>query len=269
MNAAGKRRIGRILIVLIAIYVTGGIALYFFQDRILFHPKALARDHRFSFDQPFEEINIQVDNSNLNIVKFTPTNKATGIVLFYHGNMENVEHYKNYPPFFTTNGYELWMMDYPGFGKSTGELSEKLIEKEALTVYDLACKRISSDSIIIYGKSIGTGVAAYVAANRNCTQLILETPYYSISSLAEHYFPIYPAGSMIKYSFAVNEYVKKVEAPITIFHGTNDEVVPYKQSTRLKQENQKIKLITIEEGHHNNLSSFKRFKTTLDSLLQD
>ena len=267
MNAKFKRRIKRFLILVVAISLIGGILLYFVQDRILFHPKPLSKDHRFLFEQPFEEINIPFENGNLNIVKFKPNGVRKGIVLFYHGNMENIEHYRQYPAFFLRNNYEIWMIDYPGFGKSTGKRTETLIDREALMMYDMISKEINGDSIVIYGKSIGTGVASYVASQRDCNQLILETPYYSIPSLARHYFPVYPVNWMIKYSFPIHDYLKEIRKPITIFHGTRDEIVPYKQSTVLKKENNKIELIAIQNGKHNNLAIFKLFQHKLDSLL--
>jgi uncharacterized protein len=266
MNTGLKRRIRKIIIAIGAIYIIGGIVLYFIQDNILFHPKPLSKEHKFSFEQPFEEINIPFEKDNLNIVKFPTTNRK-GIVLFYHGNMKNVEHYKKYPPLFLRNHYELWMIDYPGFGKTTGRRTEKIMEKQALLMYDIASKEIKSDSVIIYGKSLGTGVASYAAANRPCKQLILETPYYSIPSLAKHYFPVYPVTALIKYSFPVHDYLQKVQASITIFHGTKDEVVPFKHSKWLKEENKNLELITIENGKHNNLSDFDLFQKKIDSLL--
>jgi alpha-beta hydrolase superfamily lysophospholipase len=266
MNGMAKRRIKRTLISIATIYLVGGVVLYFIQEIILFHPKALSKEHGFSFEQPFEEINIPFENNNLNIVKF-PTANRKGIVLFYHGNMENVEHYKKYPSIFLRNGYELWMIDYPGFGKTTGKLTEKIMNDQALLMYNLASKEINSDSIVIYGKSMGTGVASYVASCRDFKQLILETPYYSIPSLAKHYFPIYPVDLLIRYSFPIHDYLKKIQASITIFHGTKDEVVPYKHSKWLKEENKNLELITIENGRHDNLSDFDLFQRKLDSLL--
>jgi pimeloyl-ACP methyl ester carboxylesterase len=241
--------------------------LYFIQDEILFRPKPLSPEYKFSFEQPFEEINIPVENENLSIVKFQPDNSRKGIILFYHGNMENVEHYKKYPPIFLKNRYEVWMIDYPGFGKTTGKRTEEIMNKQALLMYDAASKEIKWDSIIIYGKSIGTGVASYVAANRRCRQLILETPYYSIPSLAKHYFPIYPVTSLIKYSFPVHDYLKKLTSPIILLHGTKDEIIPYSHSKCLKEENKNIELIPIKNGKHNNLSDFDLFQKTIDSIL--
>lgn len=268
MNQKIKQRLKRIAVATITLYVLVGFVLYFVQDKILFHPKALSKDYPFQFEQPFEELNISLGKENLSIIKFKSSKERKGIVLFFHGNMKNVEHYKKYPQYFLRNRCDVWMIDYPGFGKTTGKRSEKIIYEQALMMYNLAEKEIHYDSIIVYGKSIGTGIASYVAANKNCRQLILETPYYSIQSIARHYFPVYPLNSMIKYSFPVNNYLKEVKAPVIILHGTNDKIVPYKQSKRLKKENRGIHLITIEKGKHNDLSDFALFHSTIDSLLK-
>jgi uncharacterized protein len=262
-----KRRIRRIITSIIIIYIAGGFILYFIQDLLLFHPKPLPQNHQFSFSQPFEEVNIPIADRNLSIIKFKTDSSRKGLVLFFHGNMENVEHYRRYPSLFTKNGYEIWMIDYPGFGKSTGKRTEGTIYKDALLMYEKATKEISRDSIIIYGKSIGTGAASYLASERGSKQLILETPYYSIDALAKYYFPIYPVMPMTKYAFPIYQYLKNVKSKIIIFHGTEDGVVPYSQGKRLAEENNGIEFITIENGRHNNLSEFPLFRHKLDSLL--
>jgi uncharacterized protein len=268
MNYKSQRRIVQVIVGLTALYFLGGLVLYLIQEKIMFHPKAVARDYAYSFDKPFEELNIPFENKNLSILKFGTKVERRGIVLFFHGNMNNAEHYKKYCDFFWRNDYELWMIDYPGFGKTTGKRSEQIMYAQALLMYSLARKEISEDSIVIYGKSIGTGVAAYVAANKTCRRLILETPYYNLRSLAGYYFPIYPAGALMKYSFPLNIYLKNSKAPVTILHGTHDDIVPYQQAKRLKKENPGIHLITIDNGEHNNLSDFSLFHSTLDSLLR-
>jgi len=262
------KKLRNIFFVILIIYLAVGVVFYFAQDALIFHAKSLSRDHKFSFDQPYEELNLSLNGQNLNIVKFKPQNPRKGIVLFFHGNAENVEHYKKYPSFFLKDDYEIWMIDYPGFGKSTGKRTEKIIYEGALLMYNVASNELSADSIIVYGKSIGTGIASYLAANRRCSQLILEAPYYSLHSLVKHYLPVYPVNFLIKYLFPTNEYLKRVKVPITIFHGTDDQLIPYKQSKRLKKENDKINLVTIDKGKHNDLSDFALYHSTLDSLLQ-
>src|SRR5215204_2286418 len=227
MNQKWKRNIWSTAKILILIYIAAGIILYCTQELLLFHPTALPQDHEFSFTQPFEELNIPVAERNLSIIKFKTDSSPKGIVLFFHGNMENVEHYAQYPSFFTKLGYELWMIDYPGFGKSTGKRTEQIMYKDAVLMCHLAAKQYHPDSIIIYGKSIGTGVAAYLSSVTQNRKLLLETPYYSIDALARHYFPFYPVIPMTKYAFPVFDYLKKVKTDIIIFHGTADEVIPY------------------------------------------
>src|SRR6185295_15234793 len=149
------------------------------------------------------------------------------------------------------------MMDYPGFGKSTGKRSEQIMYDDAKLLYKMARARFSKDSIIIYGKSLGTGIASYLASVKDCKRLILETPYCSIEALFSHYAFIYPVGWMSKYHFPTYKYFEKVDAPITIFHGTSDEVIPYSQSKRLiKIAKPGAELVTIEKGKHNNLNDF-------------
>src|SRR5690349_338661 len=113
MNARFKRILIRFLKIIFILYIAGGIILYFIQDQLLFHPTELPADHRFSFDQPFEEINIPFEKNNLSLIKFKASGEKKGIVLFFHGNSENVEHYSQYPEIFTGKGYECWIADYP------------------------------------------------------------------------------------------------------------------------------------------------------------
>ncbi len=111
-------------------------------------------------------------------------------------------------------------------------------------------------------------MASFLASQRQCKQLILETPYYSIDALAKHYFPFYPVMPMTRYSFPIYKYLKDVKTNTTIFHGTADEVIPYKQAKQLTAENKNVQLITISGGKHNNLSRFPLFQQKLDSLLR-
>src|SRR5215203_2541818 len=262
-----KKKLWRAFRNLLIFYVIGGIVLYFLQDLIIFHPKKLPLNHSFKFNQPFNEININPDGQrNLNIVQFLPEKKAKGIVLYFHGNMTNIERYAQFAPYFTKNDYEVWMIDYPGYGKTTGNRSEKTMYADALILYELAIKKAPSKNIVIYGKSLGTGVASYLASLKPCKKLILETPYYSMTSMSQTYVPIYPAH-LLRYTFPTNEYLKKVKSPVIIFHGTGDEVIPYKQSLKLKNEFPEVELITVPKGKHNSLYQYPLVTQKLDSLL--
>ena len=258
--------------ILAIVYILGGIALYFLQDYILFHPVTLKKDHNYDFPEKHRDVNIPItENSNLNIVQFYSTDTVTkGVVLYFHGNKKNISWYAKYPPYFTKHGFEVWIIDYPGFGKSTGKLTEENLYDWADYMYNFARSRFGADSIIIYGKSMGTGIATHLASLKPCKKLILETPYYDFPSVIKHHIPIYPVAWMIHYKIPTHDYIKNINVPISIFQGTDDDVIPYSNAERLKpflKPNDEF--ITIKNGEHNDLFKFKETIEKLDSLLKD
>ena len=253
----------------VLVYIIIGIGLFLLQDKFIFHPEKLPADYKYKFDIPFIEIDMPVAvERNLSIVQFTvPDSIRKGIVLYFHGNRKNINRYAPFATTFTRNGYEVWMIDYPGYGKTTGKRSEEMLYSDAMIFYKMAISKVSAEHIIIYGKSLGTGIAAQLASVRDCKRLILETPYYSMDALAKHYFFIYPVIPMTKYTLPTFQYFEYINAPVSIFHGTNDEIIPYKQAERLTAIKKGTELITIEKGEHNNLASFPLYQHKLDSLL--
>jgi uncharacterized protein len=265
-----RKKIISIVKWLIIIYCGIGIILYSVQEKILLHPKLLARDHVFDFKQTFEEIDIPFSKTDtVNMIKFSATGPVKkGIVLYFHGNKDNVEHYASFVPAFTKHGYEVWMPDYPGFGKSSGEISERKLYNIAYEIRKMAALYNSNDSIVVYGKSLGTAIAAYTASVRPCRRLILETPYYSIPALFNSYAFMYPARMMSKYNLPTYKFLQDVKAPVAIFHGTGDWVVPYRSGVQLKKFLKPGDVfVKIENGAHNNLSESEVYRKTLDSLL--
>ena len=266
-----KKRLIKWAKIVAIIYISGGVALYFLQDAILFHPVTLNRTYSYNFPEPHKDINIPINSKDtLNLVDFASTDTiARGVVLYFHGNKRNISWYAKYIPYFTRHGYQVMMIDYPGFGKSTGKLTEQKLYDWALQVYKIARKRFPADSIIIYGKSMGTGIAAQLASTRDCKRLILETPYYDFPAVVSHYLPIYPVKWMLHYRIPTYQYLQNVTAPITIFHGTKDRVVTYKNSNRLLPFFKSTdELISIEGGSHNNLYLYKETVIKLDSVLR-
>ncbi len=265
-----RKKIYRWLKIIVLLYCLIGIALFYLQERFLFHPEKFSNAYVYHFKVPFEEINIPFNSTDtINLVKFLPADSVRrGVVVYYHGNKENIERYAKFACNFTKHGYEVWMEDYPGFGKSTGERTEKKLLEQGLQIQKMAASKYGGDSIIIYGKSFGTGIASYVASETNNQQLILETPYYSIPSLFSCYAPIYPTGKMSTYKMPINEFLTGVKYPISIFHGTEDGVIPYRNAARLKGVLKPTDAFTaIDKGTHHNLNDFPLYQQKLDSLL--
>lgn len=255
----------------IVIYCMIGIGLYYLQEKILFHPTTINSDSAYHFSEPFTEENIFWDaQTKFNLVRFSvPDSLKKGLVIYFHGNRDNITRYALFAKNFTKNGYEVWMPDYPGFGKSTGELTEQILYDEALQVYKMARIQYQPEQIILYGKSIGTGIAAELASVRDCKRLILETPYYSITSLTRTLAWMYPLELLLHFSFPTHTYLSKVTAPISIFQGTADFVVPYFNAKRLQKKlKPRDEFITLIGGSHHNLNTFPLMQKKLDSLLQ-
>jgi alpha-beta hydrolase superfamily lysophospholipase len=252
-------------------YIIIGLGLYFAQDYLFFQAVPLDRNHRYGFSQPHQEILIPYSgHSSIHIIQFpSQSDSNKGVVLYFHGNKKNIGWYARYAPYFTKEGYAVWMIDYPGYGKSTGTLSEELLYDWALQLYKLARTRYSPAQIIIYGKSLGTGIAAQLASVRDCRRLILETPYYDFPSVLRPYFFLYPLNQMIHYQFPTHQYLPLVTAPVTLLHGTSDWIVRYSNSEKLKKENeQMIELVTVPGGSHNDLFDYPAIKKKIDSLLE-
>ncbi|MHA4812435.1 alpha/beta hydrolase [Flavitalea flava] len=290
---AGGRGVFRWIKILFLIYGIVGIAFYYGQDKLLLHPEVVKKETKYDFgQQPYTELNIPYDKeTNLNIIQFKTAEAANedtfpgknkiyhdsisrpgspkGVVLYFHGNKKNITWYARHVPDFTRSGYEVWMLDYPGFGKSTGKLNEQKLYDYSLVLYKLARSRYTPTQIVIYGKSFGTGVAAQLASVRDCRRLILECAYYSMESVYRHYLPVYPIGKMAHYHLPTNERLPSVTAPVTIFHGTKDGLIPFSNAERLKPLLKTgDEFIPIEGGSHNDLGNFPLFHQKLDSLLK-
>ncbi|TWI79243.1 hypothetical protein IQ13_3646 [Lacibacter cauensis] len=272
MEVKTKRRIKGAIKLLIILYCGIGIALWYLQDSIFLQPKKLKAGYAYRFQQRFEELNIPVsENEIMHAVKLFPadTTGCKGVVLYFHGNKDNITHYAEAATLLTGYGYEVWMLEYPGFGKATGIFKEERVYADAAALYKLAAKKYAADAITIYGRSLGTAVATELASYAPCKQLILETPYYSMPELASAHFPIYPTATIIRYHFPLYEFLQQVKAPVTVFHGTADGIIPYKHAVRLKPLLKKTDVfVTIEKGSHNNLAKYELFTKKLDSLLR-
>jgi alpha-beta hydrolase superfamily lysophospholipase len=257
---------------MIITYSATAIVLQNLQKKFIFRPKLLPADYEYNFKFPFKEINISLNKTdNLNLVQFFPQNElAKGVVLYFHGNRDNINRYAKYAINFTKNGYEVWMADYPGYGKTTGKQTEENFYFQAEEIYNLAASKYNNKSIIIYGKSLGSGIASYLASKKSCQRLILETPYFSMPDLLNSLVPIIPVNVASHFKFPTGEYCKEVHAPITIFHGLKDRIIPYRCAAKLKDVLKAAdEFITINEGSHNNLSNFRQFREKLDALLSD
>ena len=240
---------------------------YAYQHLLFFQPKSLDANHIFTFParMKFSSVKIPFDaNTEIDVVKFNADSnyvKPKGVVLFFHGNRFNVEHYSTYAPYFTSHGYEVWMPDYPGYGRSTGEIEAPVLDELALQLYQMARKQYEPAQIIIYGKSLGTGIASRLASERDCRHLFLETPYFSLSSLTQAYAWFLPVPSLLRYNLRTGEHFDEINAPITIMVAGKDEVIPLDNTLRLLPKMKTTdQLVIVRNAKHNTLPGFMEYQ---------
>lgn len=244
-------------------------ALYVMQEKLLFLPSVLEQDFQYQFNYNFEELNFETDDgATLNAVHFKVENPK-GVILYFHGNAGDLSRWGSVTEFFVEKNYDVLVMDYRTYGKSKGKLSEEAFYSDAQLFYDYLKNDYKENEVTVYGRSLGTGVATYVASKNKPKQLILETPYYSIAHVGKHRFPFLPVKTLLKYKFPTYKFIKNVSCPVTIFHGTDDQVVPYANSKKLLEEqlHEEISLITIDGANHNNIIDFDNYHKIIKKVL--
>ena len=244
------------------------IMISFFQEKLIFMPSKLPDDYQYQFLAKFEEMNIEVEkNVSINSLLFKQK-QSRGLIFYMHGNAGNLAGWGGVSRDLLPFGYDVFIYDYRGYGKSGGKISsEEQIYHDAEILLESLKKNYKEEQIILYGRSIGSGVASYLATKHKVKALILETPYYNLTWLAKHYYPFIPTF-FLKYKFANNEYLKNVTSPIFLIHGTDDEVIPYINSTLLAKDFPQAKFITINGGHHNDLINFQEFREAIFVIME-
>ncbi len=264
-----KRRLKRTFQILAVLYVMIGTSLYIFQEKLLFRPTVLAQDYTFQFSQPFEEVFLTTDDgARINAIHFK-VDQPKGVILYFHGNADDLSRWGLITEYFVERQYDVFVMDYRTYGKSTGKLSEAVLYSDAQLCYEYLKARYSETDITLYGRSLGTGIATHLAGNNSPKQLVLESPYYSIADVAQSRFPIFPVKRLLKYQIPTYQFINTVVCPMTIFHGTDDVIVPFKSGERLYTSvtTKNVQFIRIEKGSHNNLIEFDIYHQTIEKLL--
>ena len=259
-----------ILIAIVIIYIVISVALYYLQDYALFKPEKLPEDFQFYYDnQETKEYNLTTrDGAIINGLRFYPKGESKGIVLYLKGNSKSIKGWGKFAVDFTRHGYNVLMVDYRGFGKSTGRRSQKNIKRDMQVVYNKILEQTTEDRIILYGRSLGSGFATKLASTNNPKMLVLDAPYYSLTKVTARYMPFMPLSVLMKYPLPTYKWLKYVQCPIHIIHGTNDKLIPYKSSLKLSKINPKLtKLHSVIGGGHKNLNNFESYHTMLDDIL--
>ena len=262
-----------IFIIICSIYLFVCLVLYFAQEKVIFLPEPLPANYTYIFHSKWlssseEYFLTTYDSQKINLVWFKGKSKPKGVILYCHGNAGNIQRWASIVDDLMQYDYDVILWDYRTYGKSMGKLSEENLLKDAQLVYDFAKLHFSESQVLVYGRSLGTGLATYLSATNAPQKLILETPYYNLRDVAATHFPYFPYSLLLRYEFPTNEWIQEVRCPIFIFHGTYDRTVPYSSGSKLKDY---LKLqdqfVTIEAGDHNDLNTFQIYEEKIKEIL--
>jgi alpha-beta hydrolase superfamily lysophospholipase len=256
-------------LVVLAIYIGVSILLYYLQDYLLFNPEKLDKDFQYFYEnQEVEEYNIETrDGALINGLHFKVANPK-GVVLYLKGNSKSMRGWGKFAVDFTRHDYDVFMIDYRGFGKSTGRRTQKALKNDLQLIYNKMKEKVDEKYIILYGRSLGSGFATKLASTNQPRMLILDAPYYSLSKVTARYAPFMPMSVILKYPIPTYKWLKYVECPIHIIHGTNDNLIPFKSSVKLSKIRQdQTRLYAIIGGGHKNLNTFESYHKMLAEII--
>jgi uncharacterized protein len=259
-----------ILIVIISC-ILGCSFFYVRQESMIFYPDVLPSDFKYTFPCRFDELMLDADGAKLNALHFR-VDQSKGVILYFHGNAGSLRDWGDIAMDFTRRGYDVLIPDYRGYGKSSGKIkSEEMLHQDAAVAFKYIQNHYPENQVVIYGRSIGSGVAVYLAKSSKPRMLILEAPFFSLRDLSRYHYPFMPVfllDVLLKYPMRSDLWISEVTCPVFLFHGKKDDIVPYDSSERLlKLIRNNGKLIAIPDGGHNNLSDFPYYNEQLDQIL--
>ena len=253
--------------------IYGGICVVFYllQDYFFFRPERLPSYFQYKYQFPFDEINFEMEDGGLvNAIHFKVPN-SKGVIYYLKGNSRSIKGWGKFAQDFVGKGYDFFMMDYRGFGKSRGKRSEQILYSDAQYVYKWLTEQYDEEKIIIYGRSLGSGIATRIASWNTPKMLILDSPYYSFFKQIWQFGGfLFPLKWVLKYQIRTDWFIKKVTCPIFFLHGTKDRLMPYSDSINLQKLHPKHSMVyLIENGGHNNLPTFAEYHEYLYDILND
>lgn len=260
-----------IVTIFVLVILVIGILIYFFQHKFFFQPEKLPADFRFAYEhlKADEKYVEPEEGAKISYLHFH-VDQPKGVVIYLKGNTKSIKGWGKFAIDFTRLGYEVIMMDYRGFGKSTGKRTVEAMKRDSQFIYNLVKKEYNEDKITVYGRSLGSGFAARLASKNNPRLLILTSPLYSILRTIHRYLPFMPAKPFLRYNIPTFQYLKNVRCPIKIIHGSDDRLVPINTAIDLSEINPDLtRLYVILRAGHINIHQFEEYHRVMEEIFEE
>ncbi len=264
----------QIILVILFIYVVFSISIYFLQERILFHKQPITEKRLQEVRQNYpnaEELFLETsDNKQLHGWFLNKGKQARApLIIYFGGNAEEVSWLLDIS--YKFDKWAILLMNYRGYGLSQGKPDEKKFYQDALLLYDTFSERkdVDKNNIVVMGRSLGTGVATYLASKRSVEGVILASPYDCIASVAKSTLPVTPPAFLIKHKFNSISRAPEINKNLLILIASEDQVIPVKHSKKLYDKWGGSKnIITIKNTDHNTISNSEEYWNHINMFLK-
>jgi pimeloyl-ACP methyl ester carboxylesterase len=259
----------KIFIILVVLYAVVLLVAFIFQDKLLFHPDKLKKDFVFQLASEGKEVTLNTDDGQTIDGLLVKQGGSKHVILYFHGNGGSLDSWQWVANDLHELNCDIFMIDYRGYGKSSGSFSESGFYLDAQAAYDfLIADGYEPDDIIIYGRSLGTGVAVDLATKRKAKALILESAYTTIPDVGKVHYPYLFPGLLSRYDFNSLAKVPQLTIPVLLIHGDKDGLIPCEQSKELDAAIKSTKtLVLIKGGDHNNLIHFPEHNKAIKDFM--
>ena len=263
----------RIAALCCVLYLVAMAWLWFRQEKLLFAPTVLAADYRLATEADIHELSINVPGAKLSALHLKlPSPK--GVVFFLHGNGGSLENWFVNPEYYRRANYDLFMVDYRGYGKSTGQIeSEAQLRADVRAVWATVAPQYTGRKVVVYGRSLGSGLAAGLSAEMGSAQrppdlTVLVSPYTSMAALASDHYPWVPQA-LLRYPMRTDKLIAQIQSPLLLIHGTKDPLIAPAHSTTLKALVPHASLVHIQGAAHNDVQDFEAYRNTFARALNE
>jgi len=252
----------KIAFVLVLGYAALAGCVYLVQESLVYFPHT-AREHATTpaaHGLPYEDVAIRTEDGEMLHAWWIPAADARGTVLHFHGNAGNISHRIDYARMFRGLGYNTLLVDYRGYGKSTGSPSEAGTYRDAAASRRWLTETQGSNDrdIAVFGESLGGAVACWLAARHAPRALILASTFTSVPDLGAEVYAFLPVRLMSRFQYNNLECVGKVNAPVLVVHSPRDDIIPYAHGQKIYAAAREPKAFLEIAGGHNNGFVFMR-----------
>ena len=248
-----RRMLVSLLTICVSVWVLLGALLYFAQPGYVYYPSRELLYTPRDLGLEYQDLELRTQDGVLIHGWLVPHAQARVTLLFLHGNGGNIGDRLDFIRIFHEMGLAVLMLDYRGYGRSEGRPSEEGTYQDALAAWTTLTvdRGIDPRHIVIYGQSLGGGIATWLAERVSAGALILDSSFTSVTDMARHYYPYLPVSLLTRIRYPSIERVPRIHSPILFIHSKTDEIVPYELGARLfAAANEPKSFLEIRGGHN-------------------